>query len=284
VIGAFGLTEAGSGSDAGAMATTYRREGDDYVLDGEKMYISQAGVAEVVVTVARDAADPKRTTAFILAKPTLDVAAAVARGVGHDPALPHTPGFRSAPGPEKMGWRAVDWGSLHFEGARVPAGQRLGAEGEGFRTFLRLLDGGRIGIAAISLGIAEGAFEEAVRWAGTRHQFGKPIGAFQGVSFSLADIATDITAGQHLLYHAGWLKQEGKPYKIAAAKAKLFCSELAMRATTAAVQVFGGRGYTREYPVERFMRDAKICTIGEGTSEVQRLIIARDLLGPVANG
>lgn len=284
VIGAFGLTERESGSDAGGMQTTYEDAGDHYVLNGEKIFISQAGVAEIVVAVARDKHAPDKKTAFILSKPTLDPAACQALGVGHDASLPATPGFRSSLGPEKMGWRAVDWGTLHFENARVPKEQVLGGVGDGFRHFLALLDGGRIGIAAISLGIAEGAFEQAVQWAGSRKQFGKAIGAFQGVSFPLATLATEITAGRHLLFHAGWLKQQGKPYKIAAAKAKLFCSELAMRATTAAVQVYGGRGYTKEFAVERFMRDAKICEIGEGTSEVQRLVIARDLLGSLANG
>lgn len=284
VIGAFGLTERESGSDAAGMHTTYEDAGDHYILRGEKIFISQAGVAEVVVAVARAIDDPRRTTAFILSKATSDPAACLAHGVGHLPDLPRTPGFRSTPGPEKMGWRAVDWGTLHLEEARVPKSQVLGAEGDGFRNFLKLLDGGRIGIAAISLGIAEGAYELAREWAGTRRQFGKAIGAFQGVSFALADLATEISAGRHLLYHAGWLKEQGRPYKIEAAKAKLFCSELAMRATTQAVQVFGGRGYTKEFAVERFMRDAKICEIGEGTSEVQRLIIARSILGDIANG
>lgn len=284
VIGAFGLTEAESGSDAGGMQTTYEDAGDHVMLTGEKIFISQAGVSEVVVAVARAKDDPKRTTAFILAKPTSQPEGAAAAGVGHEPSLPYSEGFTTRLGPEKMGWRAVDWGFLTFDQVRVPKTQILGQEGDGFRNFLKLLDGGRIGIAAISLGIAEGAFDAAVEWAGSRKQFQKAIGAFQGVSFPLADLATEIDAGRHLLYHAGWLKQHGKPYKLAAAKAKLFCSELAMRATTAAVQVYGGRGYTKEFAVERYMRDAKICTIGEGTSEVQRLIIARDLLGAIANG
>jgi butyryl-CoA dehydrogenase len=160
----------------------------------------------------------------------------------------------------------------------------LGRRGEGFVNFLKTLDGGRIGIAALSLGIAEGAYEAARQYAGTRKQFGRHIGSFQGVSFQLADMATEIEAGSHLLYHAALLKQAGKPFKKEAAMAKLFCSELAMRVTTKAVQVFGGYGYTAEYPVERMMRDAKVCEIGEGTSEIQRLVIARQILGSVVDG
>jgi butyryl-CoA dehydrogenase len=178
-----------------------------------------------------------------------------------------------------MGWRASDTRELFFEDAVVPKENVLGKVGEGFVNFLKTLDGGRIGIAALSLGIAEGAYEAAREYAGTRRQFGKPIGSFQGISFQLADMALAIEAGTHLLYHAAWLKQHGKPFKKEAAMAKLFCSELAMRVTTAAVQVFGGYGYTTEYPVERMMRDAKVCEIGEGTSEIQRIVIARHILG-----
>jgi len=154
--------------------------------------------------------------------------------------------------------------------------------GDGFINFLKTLDAGRIGIAALSLGIAEGAYEEALRYASVRKQFGKAIGSFQGVSFQLADMATEIQAGTHLLYHAAWLKQQGRPFKKEAAMAKLYCSELAMRATTKAVQIFGGYGYTTEYPVERMMRDAKVCEIGEGTSEIQRIVIGRQILGEIA--
>jgi butyryl-CoA dehydrogenase len=170
-----------------------------------------------------------------------------------------------------------------FEDARVPAENRLGEEGEGLRVALSSLGAGRIGIAALSLGIAEGAYQEALRYAGVRKQFGRYIGSFQGVSFQLADMALEIEAGTHLLYHAAWLKQNGKPFKKEAAMAKLFCSELAMRTTTKAVQVLGGYGYTTEYPVERMMRDAKVCEIGEGTSEIQRLVIARQILGEVVD-
>jgi butyryl-CoA dehydrogenase len=183
---------------------------------------------------------------------------------------------------DKMGWRASDTRELAFEDAVVPRENMLGRPGEGFINFLKTLDAGRIGIAALSLGIAEGAYEEALRYAGVRKQFGKPIGSFQGVSFQLADMATEIQAGTHLLYHAAWLKQHGRPFKKEAAMAKLYCSELAMRATTKAVQIFGGYGYTTEYPVERMMRDAKVCEIGEGTSEIQRVVIGRQILGEVA--
>jgi butyryl-CoA dehydrogenase len=180
---------------------------------------------------------------------------------------------------DKMGWRASDTRELIFEDAVVPKESVLGKVGYGFINFLKTLDAGRIGIAALSLGIAEGAYEEALRYAGVRKQFGRPIGSFQGVSFQLADMAMEIEAGTHLLYHAAWLKQNGRPFKKEAAMAKLYCSELAMRATTKAVQIFGGYGYTTDYPVERMMRDAKVCEIGEGTSEIQRIVIARHILG-----
>jgi butyryl-CoA dehydrogenase len=154
--------------------------------------------------------------------------------------------------------------------------------GEGFVQFLKTLDSGRIGVAALSLGLAEGAYEESLKYTSVRKQFGRPIAAFQGVSFALADMATEIEAGKHLTYHAAWLKQHGKPHKKEAAEAKLFCSELAMRTTIKAVQLHGGYGYTTEYPVERMMRDAKVCEIGEGTSEIQRLVIAREILGDLS--
>ena len=177
-----------------------------------------------------------------------------------------------------MGWRASDTRELILEDAVVPKENVLGTIGEGFVNFLKTLDAGRIGIAAVSLGIAEGAYEEALRYASVRKQFGQAIASFQGVSFQLADMATEIQAGTHLLYHAAWLKQSGRPFKQEAAMAKLYCSELAMRVTTKAVQVFGGYGYTTDYPVERMMRDAKVCEIGEGTSEIQRIVIARNIL------
>jgi butyryl-CoA dehydrogenase len=177
-----------------------------------------------------------------------------------------------------MGWRASDTRELILEEAFVPQDQRLGAEGEGFTNFMQTLDSGRIGVAALALGIAEGAYDAALRYSGERRQFGQRIHEFQGIQFMLADMATGIRAAAHLVYHAAWLRAQGKPYHREASMAKLFASELAMKVTTQAVQIHGGYGYTREYPVERMMRDAKICEIGEGTSEIQRLVIARSLL------
>jgi len=180
---------------------------------------------------------------------------------------------------DKLGWRASDTRELVLQDAIVPKENVLGAVNNGFRQFLHTLDGGRIGLGALALGLAEGALEECLRYTTTRRQFGKPIASFQGVHFALADMATEIEAAKHLVYHAAWLKQHRRPFKKEAAMAKLFASELAMRATTKAVQLHGGYGYTTDYPVERMMRDAKICEIGEGTSEIQRIVIARQLLG-----
>ena len=191
------------------------------------------------------------------------------------------PGFTSGRKEDKLGWRASDTRELIFQDVRVPVENRLGVEGEGFANFMRTLDAGRIGIAALSLGIAEGAFEEALKYSTVRRQFGQAISSFQGISFQLADMATEIEAGKHLVYHAAAMLQRGQNVTKAAAMAKLFCSEVAMRATIKAIQVHGGYGYTKEYPVERMMRDAKICEIGEGTSEIQRLVIARELLRDV---
>ncbi|HEX6533736.1 MAG TPA: acyl-CoA dehydrogenase family protein [Gemmatimonadaceae bacterium] len=280
VLGGFGLTEEGAGSDAGGTRTRARRRGAHWVLDGSKRFITHGGVGEVFVVTA--VTDPGRGTkgisAFILTKETTDLEAARAEGVGHDPSLPVMPGFTAGKKEDKLGWRASDTRELLFDGVEVPAENMLGQEGMGFVNFMRTLDSGRIGIGALSLGIAEGAFEEALKYASVRRQFGKPIAEFQGVQFQLSDIATEIEAGRHLVYHAAWLAQQGKPFGKQAAMAKLFCSELAMRATIKAVQVHGGYGYTKEYPVERMMRDAKICEIGEGTSEIQRIVIARHLL------
>ena len=188
------------------------------------------------------------------------------------------PGFTSGKKEDKLGWRASDTRELLFDNVEVPAENLLGEEGMGFVNFMRTLDSGRIGIAALSLGIAEGAFEQALNYASIRKQFGQAIATFQGIQFQLSDIATEIEAGRHLVYHAAWLAQQGKPFGKEAAMAKLFCSEMAMRATIKAIQVHGGYGYTKDYPVERYMRDAKICEIGEGTSEIQRIVIARHLL------
>ena len=188
------------------------------------------------------------------------------------------PGFRAGKKEDKLGWRASDTRELVFEDVEVPVENRIGEEGRGFINFMKTLDAGRIGIAALSLGVAQGAFEEALKYTSERKQFGKAIAEFQGVHFQLADMATELEAARHLVYHAAWLAQHGHPYGKEAAMAKLFASELAMRNTIKAIQLHGGYGYTKDYPVERFMRDAKIGEIGEGTSEIQRMVIARHLL------
>jgi butyryl-CoA dehydrogenase len=281
VLGGFGLTEPGAGSDAGGTASTAVEKSDHWVLNGSKIFITHAGVGEVFVVTARTTPGHSShgITSFIVCKDTVDLAAAAEHGIGHDPSLPRTPGLRAGKKEDKMGWRASDTRELAFEDCIVPKENVLGPVGEGFVQFLKTLDAGRIGIAAVSLGIAEGAYEEALRYTSERRQFGRAIAGFQGVHFALADMATEIEAGRFLLFSAAWLKQHGKPHKKEAAMAKLFCSELAMRATIKAVQLHGGYGYTTEYPVERMMRDAKVCEIGEGTSEIQRLVIAREILG-----
>jgi butyryl-CoA dehydrogenase len=280
VMGGFGLTEPEAGSDAGGTKTTAVRRGDCYVLNGVKRFITHGSVGEIFVVTA--VTDPSQGTkgisSFILTKPTSDPEGAKAVGVGHEPSLPAMKGFRAGKKEDKLGWRASDTAELIMEDVEVPAENRLGEEGAGFVNFMRTLDNGRIGIAALSLGIAEGAFEQALRYTSIRKQFGQAIVQFQGVQFQLADMATEIEAGKHLMYHAAWLAEHGKPFSREAAMAKLFCSELAMRATITAVQLHGGYGYTKDYPVERYMRDAKICEIGEGTSEIQRIVIARSLL------
>jgi butyryl-CoA dehydrogenase len=281
VLGGFGLTEPGAGSDAGGTATTAVDQGDHYLLNGSKNFITHAGVGEIFSVTARTepARGNKGISSFIVTKDTVDLDTCRELGVGHVGELPKTRGVRAGKKEEKMGWRASDTRELILEDAVVPKENLLGQAGQGFVNFLKTLDAGRIGIAALSLGIAEGAYEEALRYAGHRKQFGQVISSFQGVSFQLADMAMEIEAGTHLLYHAAWLKQQGKPFKKEAAMAKLYCSELAMRTTTKAVQIFGGYGYTTDYPVERMMRDAKVCEIGEGTSEIQRIVISRQILG-----
>ena len=285
VLGGFGLTEEGAGSDAGGTRTTAVRKNGHYVINGSKRFITHGGVGEIFVVTA--VTDPKKgtkgITSFIMTKPTTDLETAKTIGIGHDPSLPAMAGFRSGKKEDKLGWRASDTCELIFEDVEVPAENVLGEEGQGFVNFMRTLDAGRIGLAALSLGLAEGAFEQAMRYATVRRQFGKAIYEFQGVQFQLSDMATEIEAGKHLMYHAAWLALHGKPFTKEAAIAKLFCSELAMRTTLKAIQVHGGYGYTRDYPVERMMRDAKICEIGEGTSEIQRLVIARSLLKEMAD-
>ncbi|HXI82424.1 MAG TPA: acyl-CoA dehydrogenase family protein [Verrucomicrobiae bacterium] len=265
VIGAYGLTEPGAGSDAGGTRTTARREetpdGDSWVIDGGKRFITNAGQAGTYVVTARTGTTAKgdaEISAFIL------------------PAT--TPGFSVGRVEDKMGLHASATGELVFDGCRIPAGNLLGSQGDGFRMFLKVLDGGRISIAAMALGIAQGAYESAVAYAKERQQFGRPIGTFEGVAFMVADMATELEAARALVYRAAWQKDEGRDYGLAAAQAKLYASEVSSRVTNAAIQVHGGYGYITEYRVERFLRDAKLTEIGEGTSQIQRLVIARKLL------
>ena len=285
VMGGFGLTEPDAGSDAGGTKTTAVRKGDRYIVNGIKRFITHGSVGEIfVVTAVTDRSKgTKGISSFVLTKETSDLETALAIGVGHEPSLPRMRGFRAGKKEDKLGWRASDTAELIMEDVEVPAENLLGEEGNGFVNFMKTLDSGRIGIAALSLGIAEGAFEHALQYSSVRRQFGQPIASFQGIQFQLSDMATEIEAGKHLMYHAAWLAQNGKPFTKEAAMAKLFCSELAMRATIKAVQIHGGYGYTKDYPVERFMRDAKICEIGEGTSEIQRIVIARQLLRELAD-
>ena len=283
VLGGFGLTEPGAGSDASGSRTRAVRDGDGYRIAGSKIFITHAGVGEIftVTAVTDPDAGSRGITSFLVFKPTVDLDRARAISFGHKPDLPFTEGVRAGKKEDKMGWRASDTRELLLEDAWVPMEQRLGEEGEGFVNFMKTLDAGRIGVAALSLGLAQGAFEAAVRYAARREQFGKKIWDFQQIQFRLADTATDLEAGRHLTYHAAWLKGRGKPFSKEAAMAKLFCSELAMRATLDAIQILGGAGYTSEYPVERMMRDAKVCEIGEGTNEIQRIVIGRAVLEEV---
>lgn len=280
VLGGFGLTEEGAGSDAGGTRTTAVKKNGHYILNGSKRFITHAGVGEIFVVTA--VTDPSMGTrgisSFIMTKESCDLDACRQLGVGHDDGLLNMPGFTSGKKEDKLGWRASDTRELLFENVEVPAENLLGEEGKGFVNFMKTLDSGRIGIAALSLGIAQGAFEQALQYASERKQFGAAIATFQGIQFQLSDMATEIEAGRHMMYHAAWMAQNGKPFGKEAAMAKLFCSELAMRATIKAIQIHGGYGYTKDYPVERYMRDAKICEIGEGTSEIQRIVIARHLL------
>lgn len=259
-LGAYGLTEPQSGSDAARMRTTAVRDGDSYVLNGNKVFITNAGEAEVYVVFAMTdtSLGARGVTAFI-----------VERG---------TPGFSFGKKEKKMGIRASTTVELVFEDCRVPAENRLGEEGYGFKIAMMTLDGGRNGIAAQAVGIAQGAYEQARDYARLRKQFGKPIADNQAIQFKLADMATKIEAARLLTYQAAWLESHGHPYGQASAMSKVFASDTAMEVTTEAVQVFGGYGFIREYPVERMMRDAKITQIYEGTNEIQRLVIARHLL------
>lgn len=259
-MGAYGLTEPNAGSDSGGTETTAQLVGDEYVLNGRKCFCTNANHAGVfIVTAVTDKSlGPKGISAFVVPR--------------------DTPGFSIEKGEVKLGMRGSDWASLVFEDARIPRDHLLGPEGEGFKTFMKTLDGGRISIGALALGIAEGAYDVACEHAKQREAFGKPLAAQQAVGFKLANMALDIEASRHLIYHSARLKDAGANYSVAASMGKLHASETSMRVTYDAIQVLGGYGYSREYPVERMWRDAKLCTIGEGTSEVQRLIIARNIL------
>lgn len=259
-LGAYALTETSAGTDAAAIRTTAVPDGDGYVLNGNKIFITNAGEAEIYIVFA--VTDPEKK----------------ARGISAFIVEKDTPGFSFGKKERKMGLRASPTLELIFDNCRVPRENLLGAEGEGFKIAMSTLDGGRNGIAAQAVGIAQGAMEEAARYAKEREQFGRPIADFQAISFMLADMATKIEAARLLTYQAAFLESNRLPYGKASAMAKLFASETAMEVTTNAVQIFGGYGYTRDYPVERFMRDAKITQIYEGTSEVQRLVISRYLL------
>jgi len=280
VLGGFGLTEPGSGSDAAAMRTTAEKKGDRWVLNGQKTWITHGGVGEIFVVGA--VTDPEKgakgITVFILTKETCDLEEATRVGFGHSDELDAMPGFQVGQKLRKLGWNASDTRELIFEDVEVPDANVLGEIDEGFPIFLDTLDGGRIGIAAHAIGIAQGALDEAVRYTGEREQFGRKINDFQGVRFMLAEMDTSIHAARVMTYHAARLRMAGKPYKKEASMAKLFASEAAMDVTTRAVQLHGGYGYSREYPVERMMRDAKITEIGEGTSEIQKMVISRELL------
>jgi alkylation response protein AidB-like acyl-CoA dehydrogenase len=286
-LGGFGLTEPGAGSDAGGSRTTAVRENGHYRVNGSKIFITHAGVGEVFVVTAVTDRDrgARGITSFIVTKETTDRADADRVGVGHASELePFMAGVRAGKKEDKMGWRSSDTRELILEDVEVPVDHRLGEEGQGFINFMKTLDAGRIGIGALALGLAQGALDTALRFVEHREQFGRPLRDFQGIQFRLADMATRIQAARHLVYHAAWLKQNGRPYTKEASMAKLYASDAAMDITTQGVQLLGGSGYTNEYPVERHMRDAKICQIGEGTNEIQRLVIARQLFDDALGG
>ncbi len=280
VLGAFGLTEPDAGSDASGTLTRAHRTEDGYRIAGSKIFITNAGVGEVLVVTAVTApgAGSRGISSFIVCKPTDDPKAAESAGVGHLPSLPYSGGVTTGAPEDKLGWRASDTRALFLEDVRVPEDQRLGAEGEGFRNFMQTLDSGRIGIAALSLGIAQGAFDIALHYTTRRRQFKRPLWDFQEVRFGLADLAAEIEAARHLTYAAAWLKERGRPFGKEASMAKLIASRLAAKSARTAVQCLGAAGYTSEYPVERMMRDAKACEIGEGTAEIQKLVIGRHLV------
>lgn len=257
-IGAWGLTETGTGSDAGGMNTTAVRREGGWELNGSKNFITHAISGDVAVVIARtgEKGDSHGMTAFVVEK--------------------GTPGFQGGRKENKLGMRASETAGLFFDSCFVPDDQVLGQVGEGFIQSMKILDGGRISIAALSVGIAKGAHQAAVRYSSEREQFGQPIGDFQGIAFKLAEMATKIYASELMTRHAGSLKDQGRKVTKESAMAKLFASETAVEVATDGVQVHGGYGYTKDYPAEKYYRDAKLCTIGEGTSEIQKLVISRD--------
>ncbi|GCD08659.1 acyl-CoA dehydrogenase [Clostridium tagluense] len=259
-LGAFGLTEPNAGTDASEQQTTAVLEGDNYILNGSKIFITNGGVADtfIVFAMTDKSKGTKGITAFIVEK--------------------EFPGFSIGKHEDKLGIRASSTTELVFENCIVPKENMLGKEGKGFGIAMKTLDGGRIGIAAQALGIAEGALEAAAKYMKERKQFGKPLSAFQGLQWMMAELDVKVEASKLLVYKAAWNKDNGLPYSLEAARAKLYASETAMEVTTKAVQIFGGYGYTKEYPVERMMRDAKITEIYEGTSQVQKMVIAANLL------
>lgn len=259
-IGAWGLTEHNTGSDAGGMNTTAVKDGDYYVLNGAKNFITHGKSGDIAVVIARtgEKGDKRGTSAFVIEK--------------------GTPGFTSGKKENKLGMRASETAELIFDNCRVHKDNMLGKEGEGFKQSLQVLDGGRISIGALSLGIAKGAYKASLQYSKERHQFGKPISSFQGVSFKLADMATEIEASELLLHKAATKKNRGERMTTLGAMAKMYASEACVKISTDAIQIHGGYGYTKDFPVEKFYRDSKLCTIGEGTTEIQKLVISRNLL------
>ena len=259
-IGAWGLTEANTGSDAGNMKTTAVKEGGNWVINGTKNWITHGKSGDIAVVVCRTG-EPRaknNSTAFIIEK--------------------GTPGFSAGKKENKLGMRASETAEMIFDSCIIPDANRLGEVGSGFKQAMKILDGGRISIAALSVGIARGAYEASVQYAKERHQFDQPIANFQGIAFKLADMATKIEASELLINQACDLKMKGLPMTKEAAMAKYYSSEVAVEVSTDAVQIFGGYGYTKDFPVEKFYRDSKLCTIGEGTSEIQKLVISREVL------
>ena len=259
-IGAWGLTEHNTGSDAAGMSTTAVKEGDSWILNGAKNFITHGKSGDIAVVVVRtgEKGDSHGMTAFVVEK--------------------GTPGFSSGKKENKLGMRASETAELVFDNCKIPDSNRLGGIGEGFVQSMKILDGGRISIGALSLGISKGAYEAALKYSKERVQFGKPISQFQGISFKLADMATEIEASELLLHKAAFLKNEGRNVTKLGAMAKMYASEVCVKVANEAVQIHGGYGFTKDFPVEKFYRDSKLCTIGEGTTEIQKVVIARKIL------